>query len=212
MKKDPYKHKERWFSWKEKVKNRIPDISKQNSDLILQYLEDMELGVNVSLSNIKGSRSYTRLNTLKEKMCFLSKKFSELYSIDDLTKVDEKQVHKFFSDMRNGTIKRIDGKRYIAVADSVKIFKAFWHWWIKINSKKGKEIRDITSDLDTRQEKPKWVYLTEDQIKQLCDNAKYDYKIIMMFLYDSGIRAPSELINIKVSDLYNDCKELQIRD
>jgi len=34
----------------------------------------------------------------------------------------------------------------------------------------------------------------------------------MMFLFDTGIRSPTELVNIKVSDLYNDCKELNIRD
>jgi len=33
-----------------------------------------------------------------------------------------------------------------------------------------------------------------------------------MFLFDSGIRAPTELVNLKVSDLYNDCKEVNIRD
>jgi len=33
-----------------------------------------------------------------------------------------------------------------------------------------------------------------------------------MFLLDTGIRAPTELVNIKVSDLYNNCKEVNIRD
>lgn len=33
-----------------------------------------------------------------------------------------------------------------------------------------------------------------------------------MFLYDTGIRAPGELRNIKVSDLQNNGKELAIRD
>jgi len=33
-----------------------------------------------------------------------------------------------------------------------------------------------------------------------------------MFLFDTGIRSPTELINIKVSDLYNNFKELHIRD
>ena len=32
-----------------------------------------------------------------------------------------------------------------------------------------------------------------------------------MFLLDTGIRAPTELMNIKVSDFYNDFKELNIR-
>ena len=67
-------------------------------------------------------------------------------------------------------------------------------------------------DLDTSVEKPKWVYLDEEKVKKLCNNAKYKYKVLIMFLYDSGIRSPTELMNIKVSDLYNDCKELNIRD
>jgi hypothetical protein len=33
-----------------------------------------------------------------------------------------------------------------------------------------------------------------------------------MFLFDSGIRAPTELVNVKVSDLYNNYKELNIRE
>jgi len=92
------------------------------------------------------------------------------------------------------------------------VFKAFWHWHQKINKKNGNTILDITEDLDARQEKPQWVYLNEEQIKKLCDNAKYEYKVLIMFLFDTGIRSPTELINIKVSDLYQDCKELHIRE
>ncbi len=33
-----------------------------------------------------------------------------------------------------------------------------------------------------------------------------------MFLFDTGIRAPTELMNVQVSDLYNNCKEVQIRE
>jgi hypothetical protein len=33
-----------------------------------------------------------------------------------------------------------------------------------------------------------------------------------MFLFDTGIRSPTELMNIRVSDLYNNCKELHIRE
>jgi len=42
MKIDPYKHKERFFKWKEKVKKNIPDINKNDSDLIKKYISDME--------------------------------------------------------------------------------------------------------------------------------------------------------------------------
>ena len=212
MKIDPYKHKESYLAWKEKVKGGIPEISKQNSDLILQYVGDMEFGINISTGNRKGARGYPRLNNLKQRMIFLAREFEKRFEIKSLIFVTERQVHEYFSLMRKGTITTKTGKKYKSTADYVKIFKAFWHWHQKINRKEGKEIQDITIDLDTRTEKPKWVYLTEEQIKTLCDNAKYEYKVLIMFLFDSGIRSPTELINIKVSDLYNGCKELNIRD
>lgn len=48
MKIDPYKHKEKYYAWKIAVKNGIPGISKTNSDLILRYVGDMEVGRNYS--------------------------------------------------------------------------------------------------------------------------------------------------------------------
>ena len=213
MKIDPYNHKERYIKWKEKVQQSgISKINKYNSDLILKYLEDMENGLNVANFAKKGARSYIRLNTLRDKLRFFSIKFKEIYNLDKITDINEEQIIKFFSSMRKGVIRKKDGEKYTSTAYFVKIFKAFWHWWMKINKKKALEIRDITCDLDTRSEKPKWVYLTEEQIKKLCNNALYKYKVLMMFLFDTGIRAPTELVNIKVSDLYNNCKELHIRE
>ena len=78
MKVDPYKHKEGYLSWKESVKNGIPDISKENSDIILDYIFDMEHGLNISNKNVKGARSYTRLNSLKQRMIFMCKRFEEI--------------------------------------------------------------------------------------------------------------------------------------
>jgi len=139
-------------------------------------------------------------------------KFNDIFEINDITLIKEEQLHKFFTDMRNGVIKRRDGKDFMSAKDYVKDFKAFWHWYQKTNRKKGIEIQDITTDLDTSGIKPKWVYLTEEQVKTLTNNAKYDYRVLIMFLFDTGIRAPSELLNIKVSDFYNNFKELNIRE
>ena len=83
---------------------------------------------------------------------------------------------------------------------------------MKVHRKKGIDIRDITLDLDTSKEKPDWVYLTEDQVKQICAGAEYKYEVLIWFLFDSGIRAPTELVNVKVSDFLNDYKELNIRE
>jgi len=69
MKIDPYKHKERYLNWKKEVEEKgISKISKTNSDLILKYVYDMEHGINVSTKNKKGSRSYIRLNTLRQRL------------------------------------------------------------------------------------------------------------------------------------------------
>jgi len=126
--------------------------------------------------------------------------------------VTEDQLHEFFTNMRKGIIKRKDGKRYQTTSDFVKDFKAFWHWYIKIQKKEGDIVEDITSDLDSSREKSLWVYLTEEQVRKICNKAKYEYRVLIMFLFDSGIRAPTELMNIKISDLFNDFTELNIRD
>jgi hypothetical protein len=102
---DPYKHKERYENWREEVdKKGIPEIGKYNSDLTLKYLNDMGCGYNVSRLSAKGSRSYIRLNTLRQKLVFFSKKFKELYGIDKITDIDELQLCQFFSNMRKGII------------------------------------------------------------------------------------------------------------
>lgn len=212
MKIDPYNHKEKYFAWKDSVNGRIPNISEENSKLILNYIFDMEQGLNIASNGKKGARSYVTLNNIKQRIIFLTKIFEERYNLTNITQISERPLHEFFTGMGNGTIKRLDGLVYKSPADYVKIFKAFWHWHQKVNRKQGIEVQDITIDLDTNKDKPEWVYLTDDQIKKLTDNAILDYKVLMMFLYDSGIRAPTELINIKISDFYNDFKELNIRD
>ncbi len=212
MKIDPYKHEITYFNWKAKLKETISGLSKTNSQLIVQYILDMENGLNVSSTNKKGSRSFGRLNTLRHRITFLCSSFENLYNLEDVTNISEEQLFSFFTKMRNGEIKTNKGSLYKSVADYVKVFKAFWHWHQKINRKRGIEIRDITQDLDTSSEKPQWVYLDEQQLKKLCDNAKHEYKVLIMFLFDSGMRAPSELVNIKVSDFLDDFKTLNIRD
>src|SRR3989344_8646710 len=155
MKIDPYKHKEKYENWKEKSKDGIEDISKENSDLIMRYVQDMEHGLNVSLKSVKGGRSFIRLNTIRQKMIFFAKKFEEIYRLDNITDLSEEQAILFFSKMGKGEIKKIDGKSYQSTAYFVKVFKAFWHWYQIINRKHGINIPDITLDLDTRAEKPR---------------------------------------------------------
>ena len=212
MKKDPSNHEKKYKTWQDRINGKIPGINKTDSDIILRYISDMENGINISTMSAKGGRSYARLNNLRQRMIWFSKKFKEILNLDDLTQVTEDQLLSFFNSMKNGTLKREDGKDYGSVETYSKIFKAFWRWHIKVNKKNGDEILDITEDLDTKQIKPKWVYLSEEQVKKLCDNATFEYRVLFTFLLDTGIRPPGELLNVRVRDLYNNCKELNIRD
>ncbi|MGV8142235.1 MAG: tyrosine-type recombinase/integrase [Candidatus Pacearchaeota archaeon] len=211
MKIDPYNHKEKYKVWQEKMQNGIQGVSKINSELIMSYLNDMERGANIALGSVKGARSYNRLNSLRDKLCFFAKQFETRFQIELITSVSEDQLMNFFADMKSGVITRVNGGIYASVDTYARIFKAFWHWHQKINRKKGIEIKDITTDLDTRQDKPKWVYLTEEEVRKLAENAIFDHKVLIYFLFDSGIRAPTELVNVRVSDLFNEYKELNIR-
>jgi len=210
---DPYKSKQQYDRWKKNIKDKdLKGLSKYNSDIIKSYLFDMEKGINVSNGSKKGSRSYVRLNTLRTRLSFLASSFDKRLKVKEITKVNEKQLHSFFSAMREGKIKRQDKKKYKSTADFVKDFKAFWHWYQKISHKKGIEIPDLTTELDTSKDKPTFVYFTEKEFRQLANKAKYEYKILMWFLYDTGIRSPTELMNIRLMDLSEDFKELNIRE
>jgi hypothetical protein len=82
MKIDPYNHKERHLSWKESVAQKeIPEITLENSEIALSYIDDMEKGLNVASKSVKGARSFIRLNSLREKMIFFSKHFENMYGL-----------------------------------------------------------------------------------------------------------------------------------
>lgn len=203
VKRDPYGHEARWRQWKQENQSGIEGITKHNSDLILAFLSDMEIGKNISPASKKGERSCIRLNNLKDKVVFFARAFNK--KLDGLTK-DE--VHQFFYDMRNGTVLRRDGKRYIAAGEYVKDFKTFWRWLMRT----GRVGEDITVDLrrsDGR--KPPWVYLTEEEFKTLANRANFDYRILMWLMYDSGMRV-TEAFSIKIKDFSKDCTRLHIRD
>jgi 5-bromo-4-chloroindolyl phosphate hydrolysis protein len=137
---DPYKHKERYDNWnKEK---EIKGINSINKKILLKFINDMSLGLNISKGSKKGVRSFIRLNTLKTRLRFI---FSELEKrkIKDIRKVNANQLHSLFEDMRAGVLKTRTGTPYKSVGDYIKVFKTFYHWYQKTSKEK---IEDITED------------------------------------------------------------------
>ena len=203
LKRDPYNHEVRWQKWKQENQTGIKEISKHNSNLILAYLMDMEMGKNVSAKAIKGERSCCRLNCLKSRLLFLAKQFKDK-DLDRLTKDD---IHKLFYEMRNGKIIRKNGQKYIGVGDYIKDFKAFWGWLMRT---KGVN-EDITIDLRKNDgRKPDWVYLTEEEFKALANQANSDYRVLMWFMYDTGMRV-TEAYSIRIKDFSLEFTRLNIR-
>lgn len=210
MKKDPYNHQGLYENWKKDPNN--PHVSRANNKVVQQYVFDMEEGKNISRHTKKGARSYIRLNKARQKIFFIAELLEKHKKVKDVLEVKEDQLHSLFNDMRKGNIRKLNGGIYKCVGDYVKTFKAFWHWYQRVSSKKGKIIEDITIDLDTREDsQPEFIYFTEAQFDEMLKEADEDMKIVMVFLFDSGMRV-TELVNIKVSDFLNDFEEVQIRE
>ncbi len=204
LKRDPYNHEANWQKWKQENLAGIKGLSQHNSDLILAYLTDMEMGKNVSPKARKGERSCCRLNGIRSRLIFFSKQFEDKV-LDELTKDD---IHKLFYEMRSGKIVRTNGQRYIGVSDFIRDFKAFWGWLMRTRGVN----EDITIDLRKNDgHKPDWVYLTEEEFKVLANQANADYRALMWFMYDTGMRV-TEANSIRIKDFSNEFTRLSIRN
>lgn len=213
---DPHKHEHYYASWKKRGM-LLEGVSETNRQILISYLNDMEEGKNVSISSKKGPRGYGRLRNLKSKLQGIFRLLGEMKGVNDIRKATEDNLLEFFNEMRKGNvISPWTDKPFTAPGTYIKVFKSFWHWYMLTSRKEGKEVLDITISLDARDEKPKFNYFTIEQLKQLCNNSKFYYKVAMMFLFDSGIRAPTEFMNVRFSDLEwsekNNCYMLKIRD
>ena len=211
---DPFQNKHRWEKWKKelKVSTRFGEhsLSEINRNLILEYLLDMEAGYNVAR---KGRLSYIRLNTIRQRIIWVL----ENIGIDDITKAARRDLLIFFNKMASGEIKRRDGTQYRSVSDYIKVFKAFWHWFQKKELEHDRIIKDITIDLDVGKEADnEFVYFTIDDLRKVISHCKYEYRIYLWFLFDSGIRAPTEFMSLKIGDFHwisdNSIFELDIKD
>jgi integrase len=202
---DPHNNKEKYFKWRHEKGAPLKGVSEKNRQIIIEYLDDMELGANVSIMARKGPRSYIRLVNLKSKMYSWAIIFQEELNIDFLPDLvnKEREFLQVIKKLRDGQIKTRSrrGVFFTGAGTMIKALKAFWHWYQKVQRKKGIVILDIVQDIDGQDPKPKFNYITIEQVNQLCNEANYDYRVLMMFLFDTGIRAPTELMNVKVSDL-----------
>lgn len=209
MKLDPYNHEELHNRWKADPYNS--NLSKSNNQILQQYIKDLEEGRNISRHSRKGARSFIRINKTRQKVSFIIELLEKNQGVKDITKTTEDQIHKIFNGMRKGEIRKLDGGIYKSTSDYAKNFKAFWHWFMRVSAKQNKAVIDITTELDTTEEElPQFNYFTEEQFNDMVKIADQDMQMVMMLMFDVGLRV-TEMKNVKVSDFLNNFRELNIR-
>lgn len=190
---DITKHERQWKRFVN-ADYALSELSPINKKITKTFLKDFEIGINVPKQS-RGKRTPATLLKLRWICIFLSKQLG----IKDFTKMTKTQIHKLFKDMIEEKILKDDREPYRDIGDFVKNTKTFWGWMLKTK----RVTQDITEDLSRasyKKGKPDWTYLTHEQLKTLIDNARGDYRALIMFLYDSGAR-PSEAYRLRVGDI-----------
>lgn len=182
---------------------KIMGMKPSNSKVALEFLGDLEAGKNIGSQ--KGRRSPSTLTKHRGNLIFFDKYITKRFC--EFTKDD---IHRLFNRMMDGKLRKENGSKYIGTGEFMKNFKVFWRWM----RRRGYVKEDITEDLSRAEgngvgRKPAWVFLGQEKMKKLIDAARGDYRALILFLYDSGIR-PSELFRLRVYDFNEDFTELHI--
>lgn len=192
-----------YHNWKEySLKFGIDRISKKSSDWIMKYLFDLEEGKNLNRGARKGARSYTRLNSYRHKLTQWSK-LIEARGKKSLVDVDLDTLHSIMNSFT--------GKYAPATISSFgREFKAFWNWYMRTRRLAGKESKDICQDLQTAPPKTRFVYITKEQLDKMLPYLDEEEQLLTLFLFDSIVRPPKELLNLKRKDIYKRSGEVWV--
>jgi hypothetical protein len=219
---DPFNTKGTFNAWLESIKT--PDginyaalnaNTPAHSEAIIRYLLDLATGKNTAKGHKKGPRSPSHLLHVKHHLSMVLRLLARETGKESLD-FTEDEILAVFQGMRLGTIHNHRGKPYLDVSTYAKGFTAFWHWHIRNQKRLGQPVTDLVESLDTsRDHKPVWHHFTLKDVERMADLApRYEYKALIYFLFDSGIRAPKELMNVRAMDLEwtNGATLLTIRD
>ncbi len=175
-------------------------LNATGSELAIKFLIDMLHGKNIAKGTSRGPRSYNHLFNIMHRVPFLIEQ-TEKFAKKPFLELTDDDIIRFFASMRNGVIRTKGGNPYRSVGTYCKIFSAFWRWVMRTRPELN--LRNIVEHLDTRDdEKPKWEHFTLKDVELMTDlTSSLYYKAILFFLFDSGIRAPKELMNVRVKDI-----------
>ncbi len=176
-----------------------------NEKILKDFLKDCELGINMPKGH-RGRRTPATLIKLRGSLFFILTQHPKL-KIEEWTKA---KLHKLFKDMFDGKIKKSSGQQYRGIDDYVKVSKFFLGWCYR-TKKVSENISEDLSRADYTRGKPAWVFLGNEKLRKLIDESRADYRALILFIYDSGIRA-QELYRIKVYDFSEEFTLLNVPD
>jgi len=176
------------------LKNGMEGISKESSKIIMQYLFDLEQGKNLGRGSRKGARSYSRLNSYRHKLTKFAK-LIEAKRKKSIIKADVDTIHSIISSLKQN-------HSQASITSYGREFKAFWNWYIRTQRLKDKEVKDICWDLETAPPKTRFVYVTKEQVDKMLPYLDYDEQLLTKFIFDTIIRSPKEVLNLRGQDIY----------
>lgn len=206
MKRDGYEFSNQWESWKSKHLKGIEGVRKQDHKLLIEFLIDMENGNNTPPDK-KGKRGAGTLLNLATHNTFFLRHFKKPF-----LKLKREDVLSLEKDIEDGKILKRNGKKFEAFGDYIKDLKPFYNWLIRTDRIKIRELKDnILFYSSSKTDKPKWVYLDENQSKSFLNGLLPYYRAIGWFMYDSGARV-TEANSIQIKHFSKDFKQVTIPD
>ncbi|MFH0870072.1 MAG: hypothetical protein V1866_03370 [archaeon] len=203
---DPYNNKGKHEDWlrgigyfSEKTDYfSFTGVSSEASELITKYVIDLYSGKNLAKGTYRGQRSYNHLCNIRIRLRRIVEML-ENSSKKTLLQFSEDDVLLVFNNMRNGVIISNLGRPFIDTSSYARAFISFWRWIVRTR----KDVFNIVESLDTKKDnKPEWVYFTLKDVERMAEEAPNSYyKALVFFLFDSGLRAPTELMNVRAMDL-----------
>lgn len=183
---DIYNHEKNFDAWLEQLTPKYLEegLTKENSKIFVDYF------IYLGKTKSKGHTNRTR-SKIKNIMLGLQNK-----GVEDISKVTEKQINDYFLEWcKTHSI------------DYIKRFQAFWNWWKKENRRKGVIAQDIILDMKDFQNGKQnnisnFVWLSKEDFEKFRSYFEEDKQIILLFCFDSIIRAPTEVCSLKVENIF----------
>ncbi len=157
------------------------EISKQNKEIILQYVKDRKIK-----KGFTEARILKLLNRLKLISLILRK---------DFDKTNKEDIEKFLEVLNNNNKLSKATK-----VDYLVILKGFYKWFLGNDKKYPDIVEDISANYDKKRRLPSDILDEEDIIKMLNNALNLRDKAIISLLSDSGCRI-GELINLRLKNL-----------